>query len=159
MSIIADFKIRSGLVVGTTATVLSELDSISSTTGALTVAGGVGIVKNLNVGGEVSAGTMYSNSAEVLTTASILNEKDTLATVTAKGNITTSSIYGTEFYSNEQWVITTASIQTQLGIAKAVSTNTNEIVLALIPGAQGVTVDFGSVTDLTGPIVYDFGEL
>lgn len=159
MSNISDFKLRSGLVVSSTATVQSTLNSTSTTTGALTVSGGVGIRKDLNVGGEVRAGYMYSNGAEVLTTASVLNEKDTLATVTAEGNVTTSSIYAADMYSNSQWVLTTSSVQTQLGIAKAVSTVTNQITLALIPGSQGLTVDFGSVTDPTGPIIYDFGVL
>ena len=46
-----DFLVKNGLVVSTTATVLSKTNSVSTTTGALQVAGGVGIAKDINVGG------------------------------------------------------------------------------------------------------------
>ena len=44
-----DFIVKHGLVVSTTATILSDLASTSTSTGALTVAGGVGIAGTLNV--------------------------------------------------------------------------------------------------------------
>ena len=51
-----DFKVKNGLVVGTTATILSTVTSTSTTTGALTVAGGAGIIGNVNIGGTLQVG-------------------------------------------------------------------------------------------------------
>jgi hypothetical protein len=48
-----DFLVKHGLVVSTTATVLSDSNASSTTTGALTVAGGAGIGKDLWVGGNI----------------------------------------------------------------------------------------------------------
>lgn len=66
-------------------TLSNQTNSTSSTTGALTVAGGVGIEKDLYVGGRA-----YVSGAEVLTTASI--DLSTLQTVTEKGSSTTVAI-------------------------------------------------------------------
>lgn len=49
-----DFKVKNGLVVSTTATILGTTQSDSTTTGALIVDGGVGIQKNLYVGGTIT---------------------------------------------------------------------------------------------------------
>ena len=54
-----DFRVKNGLAVTTTATVEGTLQSTSTNSGALTVAGGVGIGGNLNV----------NNSATILSTA------------------------------------------------------------------------------------------
>ena len=48
-----DFKVKHGLVVSTTATVLSTLDSTSTNSGALVVAGGVGVGGSLYVRGDL----------------------------------------------------------------------------------------------------------
>ena len=57
MALPIDFRVKNGLVVTTTATVLGTIASTSSNTGALTVSGGVGIGGNLNVFGNVGVGT------------------------------------------------------------------------------------------------------
>ena len=49
----SDFRVRKGIVVENTATILSTTNSFSTTTGAMTVLGGVGIGGNLNVGGNL----------------------------------------------------------------------------------------------------------
>lgn len=54
MADILDFRVKNGLAVTTTATIESTLQSTSTNSGALTVAGGVGIGKNLNVGGDIT---------------------------------------------------------------------------------------------------------
>jgi hypothetical protein len=46
-----DFIVQNGLIVTNTATILSKVESNSTTTGALTVAGGIGLGGNLYVGG------------------------------------------------------------------------------------------------------------
>ncbi len=59
-----DFRVKNGLVVATTATIQSSLNSTSTLTGALTVAGGAGIRGNLYVGG-----TIFGSLTGVATTA------------------------------------------------------------------------------------------
>jgi hypothetical protein len=49
-----DFLVKHGLVVSTTATFLSTVNAVSTTTGALQVDGGAGIQKNLYVGGNLN---------------------------------------------------------------------------------------------------------
>ena len=56
-----DFIVKHGLVVGTTATILSTVTSVSSTTGALVVAGGIGVSGNIQVGG-----TLHVQSVDLL---------------------------------------------------------------------------------------------
>ena len=71
MADIIDFRVKNGLLVTTTATIEGTIQSTSSSTGALTVAGGVGIRKDLYVGGAIYGYPVYSNSALVLTTATL----------------------------------------------------------------------------------------
>lgn len=47
-SVSKDFIVKHGLVVNTTATILGDTESLSTSTGALIVSGGVGVGKNLN---------------------------------------------------------------------------------------------------------------
>jgi len=70
MAIDKDFKVKHGLVVSTTATILSTSNSVSTTTGALQVAGGAGIQKDVWVGGKI-----YSQNAEVITTSTIVSTR------------------------------------------------------------------------------------
>ena len=64
VAISKDFLVKHGLVVSTTATFLSTANAFSTTTGALQVAGGVGIQKNLYVGGDINiAGVTVGSSA------------------------------------------------------------------------------------------------
>jgi len=75
-----DFVVKHGLVVSTTATIRSTTNSVDTATGALHIAGGASIVKDLYVGGRV-----YTSGGVVLTTS-------TLQTVTQSGNTTTYAI-------------------------------------------------------------------
>jgi hypothetical protein len=66
-----DFKVKNGLVVTTTATILGTTSATSTTTGALQVAGGAGIGGSVYVGnrvgfvntGNVSVVYQFYNSA------------------------------------------------------------------------------------------------
>lgn len=49
-SVSKDFIVKHGLVVNTTATILGNTESVSTSTGALIVSGGVGVAKTLNAG-------------------------------------------------------------------------------------------------------------
>jgi len=59
-----DFLVKNGLVVSTTATILSTSNASSTTTGALTVAGGAGIGKDLYVGGNLSLSGIKIGASE-----------------------------------------------------------------------------------------------
>lgn len=81
-----------GLLVNTTGQVADTTDSVSPSTGALTVLGGVGIAKNLNVGANTAlTGTLAVGGASTLTGAvSVVNdtESDSVSTgsiITAGG--------------------------------------------------------------------------
>ena len=54
MSNQADFKVKNGLVVNTTASFLSTITSISTTTGGVQISGGAGIAKDVYIGGTVN---------------------------------------------------------------------------------------------------------
>ena len=65
-----DFKVKNGLVVATTASILGTTNSTSTTTGALQVHGGIGLGGALQAGGKVVAGLgLYNNGAGVDLTA------------------------------------------------------------------------------------------
>jgi hypothetical protein len=50
----ADFKVKHGLVVNTTASFLSTVTSTSTTTGGVILSGGAGIAKDVFIGGTVN---------------------------------------------------------------------------------------------------------
>jgi hypothetical protein len=156
---------------------LTGLTSATSTsTGALVVSGGVGIGGDLYVGGN-----FYSGGVPVLTTNTIaesftggvdisvdiststgiltINDVSTLETVTARGATTSSTIYASIIYSDETRVLTTASVIAQpgLGIGTAVDVEANTVAIGILPGIQGVSIDWGSVTETLDPIRFDFG--
>jgi hypothetical protein len=71
-----DFLVKNGLVVNTTATVLSTINATtSSNSGALRVAGGASVKKDLWVGG-----SLYVSGAAVITTATIASFAETTIT-------------------------------------------------------------------------------
>ena len=56
MSNHADFKVKHGLVVNTTASFLSTVTSTSTTTGGVILSGGAGIAKDVVIGGTLNVG-------------------------------------------------------------------------------------------------------
>ena len=73
-----------------TLAVLNTTTSTSSTTGAVTVAGGVGIVENLNVGGNgVFTGDVAVNGGDITTTATTFNLVNATATTLNIGGAAT----------------------------------------------------------------------
>jgi hypothetical protein len=52
----ADFKVKHGLVVNTTASFLSTVTSTSTTTGGVILSGGAGIAKDVYIGGTLNVG-------------------------------------------------------------------------------------------------------
>ena len=76
-SVSKDFIVKHGLVVNTTATFLSTATTDSPYTGALTVAGGVGVAGDLQVGG-----TIYGNLVGTATTVRSVITQSTATTST-----------------------------------------------------------------------------
>lgn len=73
-----------------TLAILNTTTSTSSTTGAVTVAGGVGIVENLNVGGDgVITGDLAVNGGDITTTATTFNLVNATATTLNIGGAAT----------------------------------------------------------------------
>jgi hypothetical protein len=79
-----DFRVRHGLAITNTATVESTLTSVSTETGALVVQGGVGIAKDVYVGGIVDASGNITSGGdlEVAGAATILSETESNDTAT-----------------------------------------------------------------------------
>lgn len=78
MADIIDFRVKNGLVVTTTAAVLGTTSSLSTLTGALVVAGGVGIGQNLYVGG----GTQVTGRFTSTGIANVTNTTNATSTTT-----------------------------------------------------------------------------
>ena len=73
-----------------TLAILNTTSSTSSVTGAVTVAGGVGILENLNVGGNgVITGDLAVNGGDITTTATTFNLLNTTATTLNIGGAAT----------------------------------------------------------------------
>lgn len=65
-----DFRVKKGLVVQSTATFISNVNAISTTTGAVQVTGGVGVGGSMYIGGNVNvAGTINASVTGVITSA------------------------------------------------------------------------------------------
>jgi hypothetical protein len=166
LTVVGGVGINGGLFVGseltaTTLVVTSTATSTSTTTGAVLVTGGLG------VGGSIYAGNIYSNGVLVggtSTTASnatnlLGGQAGQVPYQLAPGvtTLTNALVYtGTNLVVNNKTVLTTASIIGQVGISVA-STGTSSVYIAFIPGAQGLTADFGTIDDPTGQIYFDFG--
>jgi hypothetical protein len=197
MSYHTDFKVKNGLVVNTTATFLSTITSTSTTTGAVQISGGLGVAKDVWVGGTINvasttsatntttgalkvaggagiqgdlyARNIYSNGVLIgtnagnATTSTNINGGDVgyvpYQLAPSVTTLTNKLVYNGSFLNvNSATVLTTASIIGQVGISVA-STATGSVYLAFIPGVQGLTADFGLLSDTVGPITFDWGGL
>lgn len=87
-----DFVVKNGLVVSTTATVLGHQNSISTTTGALVVAGGAGIAGNLYVGGTINATKLVVELTTVTQTLVRSPDKFEITNTTASTSTTTGAL-------------------------------------------------------------------
>ena len=126
MADILDFRVKNGLAVTNTATIESANQSTSTNTGALTVAGGAGIGKNLNVGGDIS-------SAGILATGLVDFTSTTSATSTNTGalNVTGGVGIGGALYVGDTLRV--------LSTSNAISPTTGALV---IDGGLGIAKDF-----------------
>lgn len=86
-----DFRVRHGLAVTNTATIESGLNSASTDTGALRVFGGVGIAKDVYVGGLVDIGNNLSADGNLTVGGTAVVESFTQSTDTSTGAL---KVYG-----------------------------------------------------------------
>ena len=108
----ADFKVKHGLVVNTTASFLSTVNSTSTNSGGVIISGGVGIAKDLYVGGKIVAQELdiqYTTVTSVLiqTDDVIKTDNQTSATNTYTGALIVAGgggfggdIYARNIFSN-----------------------------------------------------------
>jgi hypothetical protein len=80
-----DFRVRHGLAVTNTATVESTLTSVSTASGALVVKGGVGIAKDVYVGGIFSATGSITSGGDLEVTGAVTILSPTESNDTASG--------------------------------------------------------------------------
>jgi hypothetical protein len=83
-SVSKDFIVKHGLVVNTTATILGNTESVSTSTGALIVSGGVGIAKTLN-----AANVFVANSG----TFGIYGTTSSYVGFVAPNSLSTNTVY------------------------------------------------------------------
>lgn len=83
-----DFRVKNGLAVTNTATIESTLTSVSIETGALRVAGGAGIAKDVYVGGIFSATGAITGLSNLDISGSGAFDSTTESTTTATGALT-----------------------------------------------------------------------
>jgi hypothetical protein len=137
VSINSSATIGGGLTISGSFAVPALTDSISTSTGALTVGGGLG------VGLQVQAGSTITTYASAISTSSILNN----AIVAPYGGIGAQTLYLTgKGYSAGNEIVTTATIGASLGgfvpnalritsLAQSTSTNTGALV---VDGGVGI---------------------
>lgn len=145
--------------------------AVSATNAAVVVQnGGLGVTGNAYFANNVYAtGNIYSNGVLLGGTAGVATTSTNISGGQAgyvpyqiAQNLTTLTnrlVYdGTYLNVNSGTVLTTASVIGQVGISVA-STATGSVYLAFIPGVQGLTADFGLLSDTTGAVTFDWGAL
>jgi len=136
MAVDKDFKVKNGLVVVTTASLLSGVDSASTSTGALQVVGGAGIGKNLYVGSAVyiagSTALTAANFTTFVNQTYIFAGTDT-AVNTSSGNVTIWSTSTLQSITNRG-----ATTNNAISITNATSSTTTATGALIITGGLGV---------------------
>ena len=149
--------------------ILNTLDSVSTLSGALNVAGGVGISKNLNVGGRITANNMFIGTWPVSTgtnnsSSGTTLQRTTITTTTSVIDIGISSnidIDGFKSYSLMS-IYTSNSAWVRLYVTDAAREADASRIQSIDPlSGTGIIVDVvttGSMTQLITPAVYGFNN-
>lgn len=152
MADIIDFRVKNGLLVTTTATIDGTTQSTSSTTGALKVAGGVGIQKDVNIGGTLYVSTtsfinnsriLVASDLETVTTTATFITNDPTSQVGLAAIANTTTVYGTYNFGDVSSITTANDYNT--------ATNVGFYSINDASGAPGyvVYVGFTNVTNFT----------
>ena len=97
-----------------------------------------------------------TNYLSVLNTTSSTNTTTGALTVAGGVGVGGNLNIGGTATINGNYAVTTASFIGQVGVSVAAA-GTN-VYVGVIPGAQGLTADFGLINDPVGAITYDFGS-
>jgi len=141
-----DFRVRKGLVVENTATILSTIGTTGTNSGALQVTGGVGIGGGLFVGGVITATTYYGVFAGSF--AGTINTSTNLGAGVANQIPYQSAPGATTYSSNLVFngtTFTTTNI-TVTGVAGTIGTNTGALQVVGGVGVAGGLFVGGTVT-------------
>lgn len=140
----ADFKVKKGLVVNTTASFLSTVTSTSTTTGGVILSGGIGIAKDVYIGGNiVGYGTIVAGGVRS-TSSSTPPVNPTVGDIwydTASDDISRYTSDGTSSYWLDITGPTVANVNFGTNNTFAGLTTTGDI----LPGSNGV-YNIGSPT-------------
>jgi hypothetical protein len=141
-----DFRVRKGLVVENTATILSTIGTTGTNSGALQVVGGVGIGGNLFVGGVITATTYYGVFAGSF--AGTINTATNLGAGVANQIPYQSAPGATSYSSNLVFngtTFTTTNI-TITGVTGTIGTNTGALQVVGGVGVAGNLFVGGTIT-------------
>jgi len=141
-----DFRVRKGLVVENTATILSTIGTTGTNSGALQVVGGVGIGGNLFVGGVITATTYYGIFAGSF--AGVINTATNLGAGVANQIPYQSAPGATSYSSNLVFngtTFTTTNI-TITGVTGTIGTNTGALQVVGGVGVAGNLFVGGTIT-------------
>ena len=161
-----DFRVRHGLAVTNTATVESTLTSVSTASGALVVRGGVGIAKDVYVGGIIdAAGDITSGGdLEVAGAATILSQTESNDTASGALEVVGGVGIGKNLNVGGSQVLAGSLIVNSATQSNDTTTGALEVVggvgiggNANIGGAVTVQSSTGSVSTQTGALVVDGG--
>ena len=151
-----DFRVKNGLLVASTATIQSSVNATSTATGALQVVGGVGIGRDLYVGGTIygngtisTATNLAGGSAGQIPYQTAAGQTSFISTGTA-GNVLVSNGTGAPTYNNTL---------TLTGTAASVSTTTGALQVRGGVGVAGsvyVGNRVGFVGTTQASVVYQF---
>ena len=123
-----DFRVRKGLVVENTATILSTIGTIGTNTGALQIIGGVGVAGGIFVGGSVTAttfvGALTGNvTGQASSATNIIGGAAGSIPIQSAPNITAFIPQGTTGYVLTAASGNTATWQALSGLAAGTATN------------------------------------
>jgi hypothetical protein len=142
--------------------------AVTATNAAVVIQnGGLGVTGNAYFANNIFAtGNIYSNgtllggtSGSATTSTNIFGGQAGYVPYQTAPSLTTVTnklvFDGLYLQINSGTVLTTASIIAQVGMSVTATTTT--VYLGFIPGLQGLSADFGLISDTTGPIYYDWG--
>ena len=161
-----DFRVRHGLAVTNTATLESTLTSVSTVSGALVVRGGVGIAKDVYVGGIFSAtGSITSGgNLNIAGSATILSQTDSNDTATGAVIVSGGAGIGKNLNVGGSQVLTGSLTVNSTTQSNDTTTGALEVVGGAgiggnvnIGGRAVVQSSTGSVSTLTGALVVSGG--
>ena len=156
-----DFRVRKGLVVENTATILSTAGTIGTNTGALQVIGGVGIAGGIFVGGTVTAttfvGALTGNiTGQASSATNIIGGAAGSIPIQTAPNVTAFIPQGTTGYVLTAAAGNTATWQALSGLAAGTATNAINVQTQAQPLSGTYYPTFVNANNITGAFVSEY---